>query len=554
MSIRGPRRSPGALPAALLAALVAVPIGWAALDAVRAGLDAPAWLRLAQQPQLGRAWLLTVGTGLAATLLSVWITRAILAAVFPGAGWTRLVGRLPAMLATPHAAFAIGFAFLIAPSGWLLRALSPWATGFDAPPPWPTSQDPWGIGLVAALVAKEVPFLLWTAAGHLQKDDTRVRLARELAVARSLGYGRLRAWNLVAWPQLQPRLAGPLLAVLAYSLTTVDMALVIGPTSPPTLALLAWQWLQDGDAAMNALGAAAAWLLAFTVAGAALAGWLLLRLRRARRRWGDGRRRGLGERVIGGGGSARALGWLLAGLYVAVLFALAVGSVAGVWPFPALWPRQLSLGAWRSVADSAGTVATTLALGVLAGGAALAWAVAWLECAPPRWDARLRALVYLPLLLPSVLWIVGLHRMVLGWRWDITPQGVWLAHALAALPYVLMALSPAYLGFDARYAQTAASLRSTRWRFLRTVKWPMLKAALGGAFAVGFAVSVAQYVPTLFIGAGRYATVTTEAVTLAAGAQRSPAAAYAWLQWLLPVACFALAAWMGRPRWRGPRA
>jgi putative thiamine transport system permease protein len=61
-------------------------------------------------------------------------------------------------------------------------------------------------------------------------------------------------------------------------------------------------------------------------------------------------------------------------------------------------------------------------------------------------------------------------------------------------------------------------------------------------------VSVAQYLPTVFVGAGRYTTVTTEAVTLASGAQRSLTAAYAWLQWLLPVAVFALAAWLGLPR------
>jgi putative thiamine transport system permease protein len=65
---------------------------------------------------------------------------------------------------------------------------------------------------------------------------------------------------------------------------------------------------------------------------------------------------------------------------------------------------------------------------------------------------------------------------------------------------------------------------------------------------VGFAVSVAQYLPTLYVGAGRFATVTTEAVTLAAGAQRSLMSAYAALQMLLPIAAFALAALLGRPR------
>jgi putative thiamine transport system permease protein len=65
---------------------------------------------------------------------------------------------------------------------------------------------------------------------------------------------------------------------------------------------------------------------------------------------------------------------------------------------------------------------------------------------------------------------------------------------------------------------------------------------------VGFAVSVAQYLPTLYVGAGRFATVTTEAVNLAAGAQRSLTAAYAWLQWLLPVLVFGLATQWGRAR------
>jgi len=116
------------------------------------------------------------------------------------------------------------------------------------------------------------------------------------------------------------------------------------------------------------------------------------------------------------------------------------------------------------------------------------------------------------------------------------------------VPYVLITLAPAYGGFDPRYRAITATLGHGRGRFLLQVKWPLLRATLWSAFAVGFAVSVAQYLPTLFIGAGRFATVTTEAVTLASGAQRSLTSAYAWLQWLLPALAFTLAAWAGRPR------
>ncbi|MGE0348050.1 ABC transporter permease subunit, partial [Hydrogenophaga sp.] len=240
--------------------------------------------------------------------------------------------------------------------------------------------------------------------------------------------------------------------------------------------------------------------------------------------------------------------WLLGGLYVAVLLALALGSVSGVWAFPAIWPQSWTLAAWHQVASSSTTTVTTLWLAAGSSAIALVWSVAWLELAPRRWDEALRPLLYLPLVLPAVLWVVGLYAVGLRLRLEGQALGVLLAHTLMVLPYVLLALSPAYLGFDARYAQLNASLGHGAWRFLWRVKWPLLRRSLASAAAVGFAVSVAQYLPTLYLGAGRYASVTTEAVTLASGGQRSLTSAYAGLQILLPVLAFALAAWVGRPR------
>ncbi|MEY2656042.1 MAG: hypothetical protein RLZZ524_3070, partial [Pseudomonadota bacterium] len=76
---------------------------------------------------------------------------------------------------------------------------------------------------------------------------------------------------------------------------------------------------------------------------------------------------------------------------------------------------------------------------------------------------------------------------------------------------------------------------------------PMLLRPMLLACAVGFAVSAAQYLPTLYAGAGRVATLTTEAVTLASGADRRVIGTWALLQALLP-----LLAWLGAaalPRW-----
>ena len=531
------------LAAGALLALAAVPLLWTAFEALKAGSNSAAWRALAQDPALVHAALLTLWTGLASTLLAWWGAAALLARGFVRQRLARLLRGLPLMLATPHAALAIGFLFLLAPSGWLLRALSPWLTGFESPPPWPTTQDPWGLGLIAALVIKEIPFLLWTAATQLQRDDVRQRWRTEHALAQTLGYAPRRAFWLVLWPQLATRLRWPLLAVLAYGLTVVDMALVIGPATPPTLAVLAWQWLQDADPATYAQGAAAGVLLALMVLACSALWMAAQHLQRKALAHGRGVR----------GSTARIPdldvgAWLLVDVYAAVLLALAVGSVSGVWAFPTVWPQSFTAAAWQQVAQSSGTVVTTLWLAVGSSAVALLWSVAWLELAPRRWDDALRPLLYLPLVLPAVLWVVGLYGVGLQLRLEGQASGLLIAHTLMVLPYVLLSLSPAYLGFDPRYAQLNASLGRSGSAFLLRVKCPLLKRSLASAAAVGFAVSVAQYLPTLYVGAGRFASVTTEAVTLASGGQRSLTSAYAGLQLALPVLAFALAAWLGRPR------
>lgn len=535
-------------PAVALLAVVFVPLLAVVLLALQSLADGVAWQALWTAPQTPTALALTLWTGLVSTVLAWWISAWLLAQGFVRQGLSGMTRALPAMLATPHAALAIGLVFLVAPSGWLLRAASPWLTGFEFPPPWPTTQDPWGLGLIVALVLKEVPFLLWTAASQLQRDDVRRRWQAEHSLAQTLGYGPSQAWWRVIWPQLAPRLLWPLMAVLAYGLTVVDMALVIGPASPPTLAVLAWQWLQDADLAVNAQGAAAGGLLGLLVLVNGLVWW---RTSRRRPRWPDGRRGRLPS-AMEPPHTKRPVpnrAWhALVLVYAAILLALAVGSVAGVWPFPRLLPEAWTLQAWLGVWASAGTVTDTLSLGLASSLLSLLWCVAWLELAPRRWDSALRPLLYLPLVLPGVFWVVGLYGLVLHLHWEGRWPGLLLAHTTLVLPYVLLALSPAYLGFDPRYRSLAASLGHGRWHFLWRVKWPLLQRALAASAAVGFAVSVAQYLPTLYVGAGRWNTVTTEAVTLAAGAQRSLTGAYAWLQFVLPVLGFALAAWVGRPR------
>ena len=164
-----------------------------------------------------------------------------------------------------------------------------------------------------------------------------------------------------------------------------------------------------------------------------------------------------------------------------------------------------------------------------------------METTPAHWDPRAAPAVFATLLIPGVLLSGGLYQAALHTGLDGHVAGLWVAHSLHAAPYALIALAPAYRSHDPRYAQTAQALGHGTASYLLRVKWPMLLGPIAAAGAVGFAVSVTQYLPTQFVGAGRHATLTTEALTLAAGGQRNLAAAFALLQALVPAAMFAAA-------------
>jgi putative thiamine transport system permease protein len=120
------------------------------------------------------------------------------------------------------------------------------------------------------------------------------------------------------------------------------------------------------------------------------------------------------------------------------------------------------------------------------------------------------------------------------------------------LPYVFLSLADPWRSWDERYARSAACLGASPWRVFRAVKLPMLLRPLLVALAVGFAISVGQYLTTLFAGGGRFATLTTDAVSLAASGNRRVIGVYALLQMILPFAAFVLAAalpaWLFRRR------
>jgi putative thiamine transport system permease protein len=498
---------------------------------------------------LPRAVMLSVGTGVLATVMSLAIVMLVTA------GWsgTRVFGvlerLLSPLLAVPHAAAAFGLAFLIAPSGWLARLTSPELTGWDRPPDLLIVQDSWGLAMTAGLIVKEVPFLLLITLAALGQADAQ----RSVRVARALGYGRLTGWLKTVFPRVYAQIRPPVYVVLAYAMSVVDVAVILGPNTPPSLSVQIVKLMAHPDLSHRLEAAAGAVLQLLLVIGALLV-WRLGEgaVAALGRRWIAAGARGKADPVIAGlalvAGAVSALAVFL-GLVV-----LGVWSVAGFWGFPDALPDKITMANWLRFGP--GTLQALGETAFIAVVAALVALVLTIGCLEAEYRHKLRVsqralwVLYIPLLVPQTAFLPGLQTLMLNLGAEVGRGPVILAHVVFVLPYVFLSLADPFRAWDARMGVIAAALRASPDGILWRVRLPMLLRPVLTAFAVGLAVSVGQYLATLLIGGGRVATLTTEAVALASGGDRRAIGVYGLMQTGAALVPFALALLIPALVWR----
>lgn len=498
------------------------------------------WRDLFAYPGIWSTLGLTIFVGFAATVLSVILAIGFCASGHGRVGYRRAEAMLAPLLASPHAAMAIGLAFVVAPSGWIARLISPWLTGWNVPPDIAIVGDPWGLTLVVALLVKEIPFILLMILAALYQ----VPADEHLKAARSLGYSPAMAWIKVVLPQIYPQIRLPIYAVLAFSLSVVDMTLILGPSNPTTLSVVAFRWFNAPDIAFY-LPAASAAVLQFLIVIGAIAVWRIAEIGIAwiGRRWIDGGRRGSSRRSALTVPTVVVIGlFVLGGI---AFIAMAIWSFASIWRYPGALPEAWTLATWIRQLPALGWPAeATFWLGLFSTLAGIVLVVTWLECedrAGIRLTRRALWLIYVPLVVPQISFLFSIQVLLIRFGFDGTMFAVVWAHLLFVLPYIFLSLSDPWRALDPRYARSAAALGASPFSVLLKVKLPMLLRPILIACAIGFSVSVAQYLPTLFAGNGRIATLTTEAVTLAGGADRRVLGVYTLVQSLMPFLAYVLA-------------
>lgn len=116
-----------------------------------------------------------------------------------------------------------------------------------------------------------------------------------------------------------------------------------------------------------------------------------------------------------------------------------------------------------------------------------------------RLSDLLRVFLLLPLVIPSIVYAVGLYRWYARLALLDSFQGVILAHAVTAIPYVVITVAAALAALDPRQEQAARGMGASLSQTLRWVILPRIIPGIASGAIFAFIHSWDELVIVLFI-------------------------------------------------------
>jgi putative spermidine/putrescine transport system permease protein len=145
----------------------------------------------------------------------------------------------------------------------------------------------------------------------------------------------------------------------------------------------------------------------------------------------------------------------------------------------------------QSLAIALAATALAVAAGTLS--AIGCWRVA------SRVGEAMRALMLLPIIVPSIIYAVALYRYYAELKMLGTYLGVILAHAILGLPYVTIAVTASLANFDRRLEQAARNLGANMWQVVSRIIVPNIVPGMLSGAIFAFVASWDELVVVLFV-------------------------------------------------------
>lgn len=479
---------------------------------------------------------------LAAPLLALYVAFMVYSQFRFNRRWQTLEKRLTPLLSLPHLAVALGLVYLFSPGGMLWSALL--AIFGQAAPDWLSLPRKSLVTMILAIGIKEVPFflLIFSALGR------QLAIKDWLLQGRALGYSEGASWWLLVFPIMvkQSRLA--LLAAMAYTLSVLDISLLIGPNIPQLYAVVLYNW-QTGFTAIEQSQAFLGNLLLLFMLAALIASIYL-------HEWIAVARLGTHAVMANPFKIARLSRVFTAWLGFFSLLTLAILATFLLWSlgwsnFSTVNTPDLSWSLWQQEwFFMQGPLLNSLNIAFFS--AILGVGTSLLALELQQQSQRY---------LPDHIWLMAilLPQLSMVYGWQVAHSSIsgsyhsaWiiLSHLPFTFAYSYLVLRGPFQSLNRHYELVAASFGYTYWQRWWRVRFMLLRPVLLSALAIAFSVSIAQYIPTLMIGAGRVATITTEAVAIASGNEQNITAVYMLVQAALPFIAFLVASVLAQ-RMRG---
>jgi putative spermidine/putrescine transport system permease protein len=216
-------------------------------------------------------------------------------------------------------------------------------------------------------------------------------------------------------------------------------------------------------------------------------------------------------------------------------------SISFRWRWPDLFPHHFGLSAWQavfgdpnlmhalkySVTITAAVVMLTIVISMSA-----ARALAFNNF---KGKTLIETILMLPLLIPLLFIVMGLHLTMI--RFDLADSiyGVVLVHLLPTVPYGIRILRTGYERVGMRWYEQATVLGASRQKQFWTITVPMMMPSIRSTIVLTVVITLSQYALTAIIGGGVITTLPLIYYPYFSSANQSIMAAFTMLFAILPL-------------------
>ncbi len=130
-----------------------------------------------------------------------------------------------------------------------------------------------------------------------------------------------------------------------------------------------------------------------------------------------------------------------------------------------------------------------------------------------RFARTVNVMLISPLIIPVIILAVGIFYLYVRLGIVNTIGGLVMAHAILAIPFVLVTTTSGLQQYDLNQERVARSLGASRFTAFRTVTLPQLRSSIIAGALFAFITSLDEVVIALFVSGGTNATLTRRMFT-----------------------------------------